>query len=446
MRDILLVVVVFGALPIVLLRPQIGVILWCWLSYMNPQTLAHGLARGMRFAAFVAVALIAGLLISGERKRLPRSPVVGLWFLWVGWQCITTWLAFYPTIAEVALNKTLKIQLITLCIMLIMWSRPRIDATVWVIVLSLGYFGVRGGLMTLVTGGQYRVWGPDGGFIAGNNELGLALTMTLPLMRYLQLSTRTHWIRLGLLGVMVLTVVAIIGTYSRGGFLAASAMGIVLALKSRHRLRLLVVGAVLIPLALGLMPERWFERMGTIKTYEQDASAMSRINSWNFAINLANDNPVFGGGYGTFQAPMFAKYAPDPTIVYDAHSIYFEVLAEHGYGGLAIFVALAFASWRAATRTAAAAANNPNLIWAHDLSRMLQVSIVGYAVGGAFLGLAYFDLFYNLIALVVLTQAVVREGTAAVHAGGPSVEGREVNPGTRPAPSSLSPSRAGQRR
>ena len=30
--------------------------------------------------------------------------------------------------------------------------------------------------------------------------------------------------------------------------------------------------------------------------------------------------------------------------------------------------------------------------WAYDLASMLQVAIFGYAVAGAFLGLAYFDL------------------------------------------------------
>ena len=61
------------------------------------------------------------------------------------------------------------------------------------------------------------------------------------------------------------------------------------------------------------MPDRWFERMRTIKTYEQDHSAMSRINSWHFAINLANAHPVLGRGYGAFTPELFAEFAPDHT-------------------------------------------------------------------------------------------------------------------------------------
>ena len=53
--------------------------------------------------------------------------------------------------------------------------------------LSLGFYGVKGGIFTIVNGGVYRVQGPLGTFIGGNNEMALALVMTMPLMRYLQL-------------------------------------------------------------------------------------------------------------------------------------------------------------------------------------------------------------------------------------------------------------------
>jgi hypothetical protein len=38
---------------------------------------------------------------------------------------------------------------------------------------------------------------------------------------------------------------------------------------------------------------------------------------------------------------------------------------------------------------------------------MCQVALIGYVVGGAFLGLAYFDLPYVIMALIVVTGAWV---------------------------------------
>ncbi|HEU4855481.1 MAG TPA: DUF5935 domain-containing protein, partial [Nitrosospira sp.] len=44
MRDILVTLIVFGALPFVFKRPYIGVLLWVWISVMNPHTQGWGFA------------------------------------------------------------------------------------------------------------------------------------------------------------------------------------------------------------------------------------------------------------------------------------------------------------------------------------------------------------------------------------------------------------------
>ena len=46
----------------------------------------------------------------------------------------------------------------------------------------------------------------------------------------------------------------------------------------------------------------------------------------------------------------------------------------------------------------------PQARWAADLGAMVQVGLVGFAVGGAFLSLAYFDLTYNMMVMVVLAK------------------------------------------
>jgi hypothetical protein len=44
---------------------------------------------------------------------------------------------------------------------------------------------------------------------------------------------------------------------------------------------------------------------------------------------------------------------------------------------------------------------------------MVQVSFVGYASAGAFLGLAYFDYYYTLVALVILCKTVLMSDTVS---------------------------------
>jgi probable O-glycosylation ligase (exosortase A-associated) len=174
--------------------------------------------------------------------------------------------------------------------------------------------------------------------------------------------------------------------------------------------------------------------MDTIGTYEQDTSAMGRINAWHFAVNVANDRPVFGGGFRVFSPEKFAVYAPDPDDYHDAHSIYFEVLGEQGWVGLAIFLAFGIGAWRAASSVGRKADLGERPHWTGELCRMVQVSLAGYAVGGAFLGLAYFDLYYNLVAFIVLARATVDEPIANDDGVGATVRARESGR-PRPVPS-----------
>ena len=91
--------------------------------------------------------------------------------------------------------------------------------------------------------------------------------------------------------------------------------------------------------------------MMSITEYEQDGSAMGRINAWWMAWNLAKAN-FTGGGFDIYEPAVFQAYAPNPTDVHAAHSIYFQVLGEHGFIGLILFVAIWIAVWRSAERHA----------------------------------------------------------------------------------------------
>lgn len=103
-----------------------------------------------------------------------------------------------------------------------------------------------------------------------------------------------------------------------------------------------------------------------------------------------------------FKPPTFRQYAPEPFRVHDVHSIYFEVMGEHGFIGFGIFILLALFSWLRANQVIRECKNDPERKWAADLAAMIQVSLIGYGAGGAFLGLAYFDLTYHLMIILVL--------------------------------------------
>jgi probable O-glycosylation ligase (exosortase A-associated) len=161
--------------------------------------------------------------------------------------------------------------------------------------------------------------------------------------------------------------------------------------------------------ALSFMPEGYHDRIQSIASYQQDTSALGRLNAWAMAFNLANDRPLIGGGFEIYNLRVFAEYAPNPTAVHSAHSIYFQVLGEHGYMGLFLFLLMWFLVWRDGTWIIRQTQGRGDLRWANDLARMIQVSLVGYAVGGTFLNLAYYDVPYYLITALVLTRVLVEK-------------------------------------
>ncbi|MCL6414687.1 putative O-glycosylation ligase, exosortase A system-associated [Aestuariirhabdus sp. Z084] len=420
MRDIFVTSVVAVCLPFILRQPYIGILVWSWLGYMNPHKLAWGFATTLPFAQMVAIATLIGLLINKEPRKFPKNGLVTVLFLYSFWVLVTTIDAQYSKFAWLQLEKVYKILFMTFLTLYLINSRKRVELLVAVMALSIGFYGIKGGIFTVLTGGGFRIMGPPNTFIGGNNEIGLALIMIVPLFRYFQLTSTRSSIRLGSGIAMILCTISIFGTQSRGALLGLVAMALMLIMMSRKRFVLLLGFAVMMPLILMFMPDSWHDRMESIAHYEQDASAQGRLTAWRYAYQIAVDNPLTGGGFEIFTGRT------------DAHSIYFEILGEHGFIGLALFLTLLVGAWI----SAGSIARDRSVKWRSDLMSMVRVSLVGYAVSGAFLGLAYFDLFYHLIAIVIVTKAISCETitTEADNGSGKSVvqkEGLTISNGKR---------------
>ena len=408
MRDLIILGIVLGAIPFAFRHTWIGVLLWTWISVMNPHKLTFGFAYDAPWAAVAAGVTLISLVVTRDKLSMPWNPAVQLLLAFVIWMCLTTAFAFYPSLSWVQLNKVLKIQLMTVIALVALRERKHIELFIWVNVLSLGYYGAKGGLFTIRNGGAERVWGPPGGFIEGNNELAVALIMAIPLINYLRLVATRPWVRHGLLALMLLTAVSALGSQSRGAFLAVSAMGLVLWFRSERKLLTGIFVGVAAIAAIAIMSSSWEQRMGTIQNYEQDQSAMGRIEAWKMTTNLANHN-LLGGGFDIYRPEIYAKYAPEALQQQGAHSIYFSVLGEHGYVGLLLFLMIWVMAFRTAGQIRRDAKKREETAWLHSLASMCQVSLVGYLVGGAFLALSYFDLPYNILVILVVSLRWLQE-------------------------------------
>jgi len=435
MRDYFFLLLIASGLPVILFRPFFGLLMWCWVAYMLPHKLGWGMIAHWPIAAAVGALALLAWLFSKEPKKIPINAIVVVYFTMMLWWVASYFINERTPYAIQQFDKVMKIQLFTVLTMIMVNSKQRLNALVAVISLSIAFFGVKGGIFTLLSGGGDRVWGPPSGFFEGNNELGLTLLTILPLLRFLQLQATKSWQKHALTASMLFCFVAALGTHSRGALLAAAAMSAFFWWKSPSKMPILLAGVILIPTLYFFMPESWHERMSTIKVEDSgggeqefyrntdtstwcgqmtdkiqrhDLSAGGRVNAWCFAFNVALHHPV-GGGFDAFNPESFLIYAPDPTDFHDAHSIYFKILGEHGFIGLALFLTLLVLSWFRAGKLQKLATQK-NMIWAAQLAAMMQVSLLAFCVGGVFLGLCYFDLLYHLIAVVVILDVLIQKG------------------------------------
>jgi probable O-glycosylation ligase (exosortase A-associated) len=181
-----------------------------------------------------------------------------------------------------------------------------------------------------------------------------------------------------------------------------------IVMKSKRRL-LPLAGATVVGLAIFLAaPGKWMERMQTLQNVKADQSALARIHSWTFAYKLFLDHPILGGGFQTFTAPMYAQYNMLQDKVQGPHSIYFQILAEHGLPGLLLFLSLIGSSLWSCRNLKRTFALQPGSETLGAYVDMVQVGLITYLVSGAFLGRAYFDLFYQLIATVIVLKMLAR--------------------------------------
>jgi putative inorganic carbon (hco3(-)) transporter len=400
MRDLVLLIIIGWCFLQAFRRPWIGVLCWTWISIMNPHQLAWNI-RTLPIAAAIGGATLVGLLITKDRRDYKWSREGIVLMVFMAWCTITLPFSFYYDQSFELWKRVMKIDLMILVTMVLLHSKRHVMLLAWVLVISIGFYGVKGGMFTVLTGGSYRVWGPENTYIEGNNEVALAIVMVIPLMRFLQLQMQAAWAKTTMTVCMVLMAAAALGSHSRGALLAIAAMALVLWWRGKNKaigaVVMVVVGAAL----LSFMPAEWWDRMGTIQTYEQDGSAQGRINAWRMALNIAKSN-LTGGGFAVVGQAMCLIYSPIPDDCRAAHSIYFMVLGEQGFVGLGLFLTLFTMAWFSAGRLRTQGVKQAQTRWLADLGGMCQVALAGYAVGGAFLSLTYWDLPYNIIILVVI--------------------------------------------
>jgi probable O-glycosylation ligase (exosortase A-associated) len=413
--------VYLGLLPTVLCFPFVGVLLYHWLDYLPPDQV-YALTLFPGYLALITGGLTFLGWLTVEKKTWPRPALIALIMaMLLAWMSVTSLYAWAPNAAAFKWDRTVKVVGFAILTAQMLSTRARMEAYVWAIVLSASYFAVPSAIKVIVSGGSGGIGtgevveGAYGSFFGDRVTLSVVLAMTLPFVLCLRqhatlLPSRwSPWIKPIMLGVAGSLLIALIGTFARTAVFAGGAALLMLGLRSRRKvLAISLTTAALIVLLLWVAPENWFERMNTIGDYQNDASAMARIAAWKWAWAFASNSPILGGGFGVFT--LDAGSIPGRPGWEEAHNIFFEVMAEHGFVGLGLFCCLIAAIYRSCSVIQKRARANVDLLWASDLARATQISLAAFIAGGMFVSIATSPFLYILAALTLgISNLVTRE-------------------------------------
>jgi putative inorganic carbon (HCO3(-)) transporter len=407
MRDFLLAAIV-GLLSIIgLVKPKIGVFGYVWFALMRPDVVAFSGPSNSYSLMIAASTLLGSLLYVGRIPRLIGNPiVVGLLALQVP-IAISAFTAVDPQLSVPSYWLFVRLLVMALLIPIFVESVEDLRILFLVIIVSLGFIGLKFGVYGLARGGIHNEAGysPDT-MLSGNNEVGMALAMVLPLCYYSSQLLTAHWQKLGMMVISFSTVAAIVMTYSRGAALGLAAVAFMIVKRSPRRMIAIVAIVILVAPVVYLVGTSYLDRLETIKAPTEEGSAASRIEMSKLAFRIWQDHPIFGIGYGR---ENFRRIAPSYGYTgssFVVHNTYIEILVDSGIFAFLIFVGILFGTivWlgRSARRMSAVA---PKLA-VYPIS--LQLGLLAFAVTCTFGSKENFEFYYMLLMAAAAWYRIAR--------------------------------------
>jgi putative inorganic carbon (HCO3(-)) transporter len=416
LRSIWLLFVYVAFLGLSTSAPFVATLGYVWVDTFTPQNVAYIVLNQMPVAMIMGVLALGTYLLMDRRSPPPLSAEMLLMICFTIWVNLTMVWAVAPESAMDKWDWAVKTLAFATFIPFVIRSRVQIEAFAQTYVFSLAANFVPFGIKVLVSGGGYGRNLGLGGNNTGLGEGGLLSTMCLmavPLALHLakhgQLLPRVKGISLAYWFVSVLAVVTAIGTYERSALVGLVVLGAYMWARSKHKFAFGAVAAIGVILIIYTTSSAWNARVETIGNFEQENSALTRLLVWRWTLDFASSHP-FGGGFQAFVINHIEFPATDsrpPIIEFGRafHSIYFEMLGEHGYPGLAMFLLIAGITVLKLRRIAKQARDHAELEWVTSLSNALQSGLVVFLTCGAFVGIGFQPMFWYFVAMSVSLSA-----------------------------------------
>ena len=429
LRSLLVLAVLVPGFFAALMNGYAGLLMYLWFALFRPQDWLWIDITSLRVSMVLGIVMLGRSLISGFVPNITHPLTLGI-ALMVCSSVITQTSAVRPDIGWIWIDFFVRLALS--CTMLVALARDarRLYGVLAVICLSLGFHASKAGLAFLLTGGGTRFDDGLSGAFVDNNGYALGTVMILPMLlitaqnvelvydgRYLK------WLRRGLYATIPLCMFTVLGTYSRGGFLAFTAALLTFIMLQKRRFTALagLIAFFAIVLAVVPIPQKYVDRLSTIRTFNEKTndddpegakeSAKSRTHFWQVGIEMALNKPL-GVGIKQYEAAydrydfLHGRYGHKRAI----HSAHLQVLAELGFFAAFLWLAMFAYAYFACMRVRARAADEhlrPEMRrFLLTAANGLMASMAGFIIGGSFLSLAYNELTWLTFAMIAALDRV----------------------------------------
>jgi probable O-glycosylation ligase (exosortase A-associated) len=419
LRSVWLLFLYLSFLGIGVAAPFVMTLGYVWVDTFRPQEVTYIILNELPVALIMGAGSFLTYLALDRRSPPPLMLQSVLQIAMAIWMTASLLWAEVPSRAWDKWDWAFKAMVFAAFVPLVIRSRVQIEAFVQTFVFSLAANFVPFGIKVLISGGGY---GQNLGLLSGNGGLAeggylsTVCLMAVPLALYLgahgQLIPRIPMIRVAYIVVATLAVVTALGTYERSAVIGLVVLGIYMFLRSRRKLVFgLFAGMATVAIVAGSAAS-WNQRISTIGEYQSDNSAYVRVLVWQWTLGYVATHPL-GGGFDAYVIntinvpPDEANPGGSVQISRAYHSIYFEVLGELGWPGLAMFLVVAVSSIVSLIRLSSKCRKLPGLAWVADMSDAVQSGMFVFLSSGAFVGLAFQPPFWYFVSMGICLRAYV---------------------------------------
>jgi len=418
-HDLAFVGFLAALMGLALRRPFMFILVYVYIDIVSPQRLTYTLLNSVPIS-LIAVALAVGSWMLVDRKEDTRvAPRQLLIVLLLGWCAVTTMRADFPTDALDKWDWVWKALAFAAFLPLTLRTRLRIESLLTFMCLSAASIIIVGGIKTAAGGGGYGsldlMVANNSGLYEGStiSTVAIAIIPTiLWLGKYGTIFKRDWKVKLFVAALVFACLLIPIGTSTRTGLLCIGLLALLLLRDAKRKFLYLGIIGALGLVAVPFLPKSFTDRMSTIKSYQQDESAATRVAVWKWTWEYVQLHPL-GGGFEMYRQNQIrydivkadgtkdnAKL--DTTLTTDRarayHSAYFEMLGEQGWPGIIMWLAISLIGivrmevirWRYRKAPAEEA-------WVAPLASALQAGQILYMLGACFIAIAFQPFMFMLI-------------------------------------------------